>query len=69
MTTDRLQAITNQVREIQAALEEAAKEGPAGSPRRGAIAMATGWLVYVRRDLEQALKYVSETDREEDPDA
>jgi len=35
------------------------KAAPRGSPRREALAMATGWLVYVRRDLEQAMSYES----------
>lgn len=57
MTTPEIQAAVDQLKRIQEDLEAAVKAGPEGSPRREALAMATGWLVYVRRDLEQAMTY------------
>lgn len=63
MSTEQLQALLVEVKSIQLALEDAVKAGPPDSPRTGAFAMATGWLVFVRRDLEQALR--CETSKEE----
>ncbi|MBN1459029.1 MAG: hypothetical protein JXA57_05800 [Armatimonadetes bacterium] len=60
MTTEDLQALLEQVARIQEQLEAAVRAGPRGSPRREALAMATAWLVCVRRDLETALSYEDE---------
>ena len=59
MTTPEIQAAVDQLKRIQEDLEAAVKTTPQGSQRREALAMATGWMVYVRRDLEQAMSYES----------
>jgi hypothetical protein len=56
MTPERIQAILDQVDAIRAEIEEAVKAGPETSIRREALAMATGWMPYVRANLKRALE-------------
>ena len=56
MTTEQIQAMLEQTDAMRTELEEAVKAGPEGSMRREHLAMATGWLMWVRGSLKRALE-------------
>jgi hypothetical protein len=57
LTTEQIQATVDQLERIQADLEAAVKTAPEGSLRREALAMASGWLVYVTPSLRNAIEH------------